>query len=601
MIPPLTILAAILLVAFALMLTNRLRPDVIAMCVALALGLTGVISPTDVFSGFSRSAVVTILGIFILTQGLYRTGVTRAIGHALARISGGGEKRMVLLVMLAGAGLSLFMNNIAAAAMLLPATVDAVKRAHIAPSKVMMPLAFATALGGMATLLTTSNIVVSSTLRDQGLNGYGLLDFAPVGFPIVVVGIAFMLLAGRRLLPSVNPAREMIEGGTVEEKDRNLAESYQLRERLNEVHVPAASALANRTIAESHIGERLGLSVLAILRHNRTILAPCGSEHIRPDDVLVVVGRSERAQLLAQQGAVVEPRVSVRSDYISPAVSLVEVILAPRSRAAGQTLRSLHFREKFGASVVALWHGGRSVRTDLADLPLQFGDSLLVHGPNAAISLLQSDPDFLVLRVGSPEPMRRRALLAVLIMIGSLAVAAIGILPVAEAVLLGAMAMVLSGCLTMDEAYRAVEWRAVFLIAGMLPVSLAMVKTGAANLVGEGLVHLLAGYGPVAVGAGLLLLTMLLTQVMSGQVTAVVLAPIAISAAPLVGADPRAMAMFVALGSSLVFITPTAHPVNVFVMGPGGYSAGDYPRVGLPLTLLLFLVIVLVVPLVFGM
>ncbi|MCL5998790.1 MAG: SLC13 family permease [Chloroflexi bacterium] len=597
MIPSTITLAIILACAFGLMLTNRLRPDVIAICVALALGISGVITPNDVFSGFSRSAVITILGIFILTQGLYRTGVTRAIGIYLARVSGGGERRMILLVMLAGATLSLVMNNIAAAAMLLPATVDAVKRAHIAPSKVMIPLAFATALGGMATLFTTSNIVVSATLRDQGFNGYGVLDFAPVGIPIVIAGISFMLLAGRRLLPNTDPARQIAAVAEIKEK---LAESYQLRERLNEVRIPRESALLGRTIAQSRIGEKWGLSVLAILRGKRSILAPAASEVIEPNDVLLIVGRNERVQKLEQEGAIVEPEARLDGNLVSAEVSLVEVIPAPRSRAVGQSLRQLHFREKFGASVVALWHGGRSVRTDLADLPLQYGDSLLVHGPNEAIRLLQADPDFLVLRADSAEPaIGRKAWLSAGIMAATLALATTGLLPVAETVVLGAMAMVLTGCLTMDEAYRAVEWRAVFLIAGMLPVSIAMVKTGTADLLGQGLVNALAGYGPLAVGAGLLLLTALLTQVMSGQVTAVVLAPIAISAAQIVGADPRAMAMFVAMGSSLVYITPTAHPVNVFVMGPGGYSASDYPRVGLPLTVLLFIVIMIVVPLVF--
>ena len=602
------LLAVILLLAFALMLTNRVRPDVVALCVALALGLTGVIDLGDVFSGFSRSAVITILGIFILTQGLYRTGVTQVIGKLLSRLSDGRSKspertgregRMVLFVMLAGATLSLVMNNIAAAAMLLPATVDAVRRSRIAPSKVMMPLAFATALGGMATLFTTANIVVSAALRDQGVPGYGVLDFAPVGLPLVVVGVLFMLLIGRRLLPRIDPAQQLLDNGPPRDK---LSETYQLRERLNEVRVPPESALAGKTIALSGIGERLGLNVLAIRRERHNLLAPRATEQIHPNDVLIVVGRSERVKQLEDAGCLVTTAVHTEDEFVSGDVSLVEVVPAPRSRAVSQTLRQLHFREKFGASVVALWHGGRSVRTDQAGLPLQYGDSMLVYGPNRAITLLQADPDYLVLRPADVNLERQphpRALVALLIMIAALAIAASGILPVAVAVVLGAVAMVLTGCLSMDDAYRAVEWRAVFLIAGMLPVSIAMVKTGAANLLGQGLVTMLAGYGPLAVGAGLLLLTMLFSQVMSGQVTAVVLAPIAISAAGMVGSDPRAMAMFVALGSSLVFITPTAHPVNVFVMGPGGYSASDYPRVGVPLTLLLIVVILIVVPLFF--
>lgn len=594
--PALT-LAIILALAFALMLTNRVRPDLVAIGVALALGLTGVIGSDDVFAGFSSSAVVTIIGIFILAQGLQRTGVTRTFGRFLARANRRGEQGMIALVMGSGAFLSLFMNNIAAAAVLLPGTVDAVKRRKLMPSKIMMPMAFATALGGMATLLTTANIVVSAALTASGLQGYGLLDFAPIGVPVTLAGIVFMLTIGRTLLPARNPAEIYPDHANGDA----LTESYELFQRLNKVYVPPASDLVNRRIAESGIGKEYGMSVMAVLRGNQTFLAPSPNEVIRANDTLLVIGRQERAEQLTKHGATVQSDGRFEGDITSDDVSLVEVMVAPRSRAVGQTLRQLRFREKFGANVLALWHGGRSVRTDLATLPLQLGDSMLVHGSREAISLLQSDPDFLVLRSARADeaPGRTgRATLALVILVLTLVVAATEVVPIASAMMLGALAMVLAGCLTMEEAYRAVEWRAVFLIAGMLPVSVAMQQTGAADALGQGIVTVFSRYGSVAVGAGLLLLTMALTQVMSGQVTAVVLAPIAISAAQAVGSDPRAMALFVALGSSLSFITPNAHPVNIFVMGAGGYTASDYPRVGIPLTLICLVLIVVLVALV---
>jgi di/tricarboxylate transporter len=592
--PELT-LGVILFVAFALMLSNRVRPDVVAIAVALALGLTGVVTPGDVFAGFSTSAVITIIGIFIVAQGLQRTGVTRSFGRFLSRISRGGEQGMVAAVMASGATLSLIMNNIAATAVLLPGAVDAVKRQRIKPSKAMMPLAFATALGGMATLLTTSNIVVSASLVAAGQPGYGLLDFAAIGVPVTLVGIAFMVTIGRALLPARDPASVGDSG------DEVLTDSYELYQRLNRVRVPAGSSLAGQSLADSDIGKEYGMSVMAVLRDGQTILAPVPGQIIQAGDTLLLIGRRERAEQLKEHGVIVEVGDGFDGEITSADVSLVEVMVAPRSRAVGQTLKQLRFREKFGANVLALWHGGRSVRTDLATLPLQLGDSMLVHGSREAISLLQSDSDFLVLRAPQADdaPVRSdRAVLALAILALTLFVAAIGVIPIAEAVMLGALGMVIAGCLTMDEAYRAVEWRAVFLIAGMLPVSAAMINTGMADALGQWIVSLLSGYGAVAVGAGLLIVTMALTQVMSGQVAAVVLAPIAISAAQAVGSDPRAMAMFVALGSSLTFITLTAHPVNVFVMGAGAYAAGDYPRVGLPLTMILVPLIVVLVALV---
>ncbi|BCX05434.1 MAG: SLC13 family permease [Candidatus Roseilinea sp.] len=596
-ISPAATLAIVLAIAFALMLTDRLRPDLVAVGVALSLGLTGVIQPGEAFAGFSSSAVITIIGIFILAQGLQRTGVTRTFGRFLAQANRGGERGMIALVMGSGAFLSLFMNNIAAAAVLLPGAVDAVMRRRLMPSKIMMPMAFATALGGMATLLTTANIVVSEALTVSGQRGYGLLDFAPVGAPVTLAGILFMLTLGRRLLPARDPAA-LYPGRA---NGHALTESYELFQRLNRVRIPPTSSLVNQRISESGIGKEYGMSVMAVLRNGQTLLAPSPDEIIRAHDTLLVIGRRERAEQLRQHGAIVEPDGRFEGEITSDDVSLVEVMLAPRSRAVGQTLRQLRFREKFGANVLALWHGGRSVRTDLATIPLEFGDAMLVHGSREAIALLQSDSDFLVLRPPASEeaPVRAdRATAAIVILVIALLAAALDIVPIALATMLGALAMVLAGCLSMDEAYRAIEWRAVFLIAGMLPVSIAMERTGAADALGRGIVALLSGLGPVAVGAGLLVLTMALTQVMSGQVTAVVLAPIAISTAQSIGSDPRAMAMFVALGCSLTFITPSAHPVNTFVMGAGGYTASDYPRTGVPLTLICIVLIVALVALV---
>jgi di/tricarboxylate transporter len=267
----------------------------------------------------------------------------------------------------------------------------------------------------------------------------------------------------------------------------------------------------------------------------------------------------------------------------------------------------LHFREKYGLSVLAIWRGGRPYRTDVGEMRLQFGDALLVLGPHKGVSVLRADPDFLVLKepvASSVEVLteaemparRRKGWLAVLIMVLTLGAAATGLLPIAVAVMLGALIMIVAGCLTVNEAYRGVEWRAVFLVAGMLPTSIALSNSGAAAWLGKLLVDGLAGWGPLALTAGLLFLVVTLAQVMSGQVTAVVLTPVAVAAAQHVGANPRAMAMAVALGCGMAFMAPTSHPVNVFVMGPGGYKFRDFARVGLPLTVLLFLTVLVVLP-----
>ncbi len=585
----------ILGVGIILMTTEWLRADLVALLMTLAFALAGVLSTQQAFSGFSRSAVITILALFILTQGLYRTGVTARLGAALVRLTGQRASSLLLATMVLGAALSLFMNNIAAAALLMPAVMDAARRTRISPSKLLMPLSFGVILGGAATLLTTSNILVSAVLSEQGLRPFGLLDFAPVGLPMVATGIGYLVALGHRLLPEsggVTPFEPPARA------PHQLADAYALGERLTEVAIAPGSALAGKTLAESQIGERLGLSVLGIRRSGHALLlAPLPDQRLRAGDTLLVAGRSERVEQLAEAGCQVQAPSSCVEELSNGQVALIEVLLAPRSAAAGRTLKELRFREKYGLSAVALWRGGRSYRTDVGDMRLQFGDTLLVYGARSRIAILQADPDFLVL--AEPEtPLRaRKGWLALAIMAAALVAAALSWLPIAEATLLGALGMVVTGCLTMDEAYRAVEWRAIFLVAGMLPAAIALAESGTTEWLGQLVVSGLGAWGPMAVMAGLFLLTTLLTQVLSGQVVAVVMAPLALAAAQQIGAEPRALAMAVALGCSMSFLTPTSHPVNVFVMGPGGYRFRDFVRVGLPLTVLEAAVVMVLLPL----
>jgi di/tricarboxylate transporter len=473
--------------------------------------------------------------------------------------------------------------------------MDVARRTRTSPSRLLMPLAFGVILGGAATLLTTSNILVSAVLRDQGLAPFNLLDFAPVGLPIVAVGVFYLLLVGRRLLPAINTVEQF---ENTPPTSGGLAETYSLDERLSEVSIPYGSPLAGKTLGTSQIGERLGLSILAIHRSGQPMrLAPEPDQALRVGDTLLVAGRPERVQQLAELGGKVLKTLTWARGLSTEQVVLLEVILAPRSAAAGRTLKELRFREKYGLSVVALWRGGRPYRTDVGDMRLQFGDALLVHGSRERIAVLQSDPDFLVLAEPEGPPRARKGWLAAGIVALALLAAALNLLPIAEATMLGALGMVITGCLTMDEAYRAVEWRAIFLIAGMLPASIALAKSGATEWLGQLAVTTLAGWGPLALAGGMFLLATLLTQALSGQVTAVVVAPVAIAAAQQIGADPRAIAMATALGCSMAFLTPTSHPVNVFVMGPGGYRFRDFLRVGIPLALLEFVTVLFMLPL----
>lgn len=594
--PHLLITLAIAGAAIVLLLTERLRADLVALLVVVALGASGVLTSEETFSGFSRSAVITLLAIFILAAGLERTGVTRRVGDLLVRVAGASEQRLVVTVMLAGAFLSLFMNNIAAAAVLLPPVSGAAKRAGVNPSRLLMPLAFGTILGGMATLLTTTNIVVSSLLRDRNLPGFGLLDFAPLGLPIVAAGIAYMALWGRRLLPARSPAQMMED---IQRQEASLAEVYHLGETLARAGVPKGSGLVGLTLAGSRLREAHGVNVLAIEREGRILRAPSPDQMLQAQDVLLLTGELD-APGLAGDLDPLSPRHWRERDLESRSVVLVEAVLAPRSDLIGRTLRETRFRERYGMSVVAIWRAGRSLRTGLTDLTLQLGDGLLLQGDRDRLPVLRAEPDLIVLDRGldEPPPSRRRGRLALAVMIATLALAATNLIGVSEAMLGGALVMILIGALTMDDAYQSIEWRSIFLVAGMLPLGTAMTKTGAADLITHGLISLLGGAGPLALLAGLVLLAILLTQAMNGAAVSAVVAPIAIQTATRVGADPRSFAMAVALATSVAFLTPLGSPVNILVMGPGGYRFRDYLRAGLPLTILLFALIVGLLPLV---
>ncbi|HSN76102.1 MAG TPA: SLC13 family permease [Anaerolineae bacterium] len=594
----LVITLLILFVAAVLLLSDRVRADLVALLVAVALGVSGVLAPREAFSGFSSSAVVTMAAIFVLVAGLQVTGVTSQAGRLLQRLAGADERRLLVAVMAIGALLSLFMNNIAAAAILLPAVSGLASRTQVRLSRLLMPLAFATILGGMATLFTTTNIIVSGLLRSQGLPGFGVLDFLPVGGPMALAGIVFVILVGVRLLP----ARQGMDGRLPAATGHpDLVGVYRLDERLFRARVPAGSVLIGRPIAASPLRERFGVTVVALERNGALIPVTSPETIVAQDDVIVLEGDLDEFSRRD-----VEPHLEIlptrqwtERDLETDAVVVVEAVLAPRSGLLGQTLRAARFRDKYGMAVLGIWRQGRPLRTNLGDLPLQFGDALLLQGPRERVPLLETEPDLIILAGEAergPALMPDKGRLAVGVMAVTLALATVNPTLVGEIMLAGALAMVLVRLLTMDQVYNAIEWRSIFLVAGLLPLGLAMAESGAAALLAERLVAWLNPLGPASSAAGLALLAVLLTQVINGAAVASVIAPVAIQAAQQTGLDPRALAMGVALACSMAFMTPLGHAVNVLIMGPAGYRFGDFFRIGLPLTVVVFIVLMALLP-----
>ena len=467
-----------------LLLSERLRADLVALLVVVALGVTGILHPREAFSGFASSAVVTIVSIFILTEALRVTGITDQAGRLLERVAGTSESRLVVVIMLAGATLSLLMNNIAAAAILLPAVFGLARRNRISPARLLMPLAFATILGGMATLFTTTNIIVSGILRGQDIPGFGVLDFAPVGIPIVVVGIVYMAILGRRLLPR---QATMDEAQTPVDRHADLVEVYRLGERLFRARVPAGSCFGGKPLAESGLRETYGVNLVALERQGRLTPAPPAEMVLAEGDIVFLEGKVEEFQERDTAPCLeLLPAPDWQASHLeSEAVAMAEAVLAPRSTLLGQTLRTARFREKYGMNVLGIWRAGRPIRTNLGDLPLAFGDALLLQGPRSQMPLLRTEPDLILLNAGEVEPpavtSRSKRWLAPAIMLAAVVLAAFNTPLVGEIMLGAALLTVLTGILTMDQAYGAIEWRSVFLVAGMLPLGLAMTNSGAAG------------------------------------------------------------------------------------------------------------------------
>ncbi len=612
MLSPLVLTLLIVGASMVALASDRLRADVVSLLAVLSLGAVGVLSPQEALSGFSRSAVITILAVFMLAAGLERAGVTERAAEAIARVGGGREPLLVLVVMLAAASLSLLMNNIAAAAVLLPAVASAAQRSRVSPARLLMPLAFGTLLGGMATLLTTANIITSGMLREAGLRPFGLLDFAPVGLPMVACGIGYMVLVGRHRLPTQSASERLqatrtapaaAAGAAAGASAVDLVALYGLGERLFRARVPPGSVLIGRPIVSSDLRERYGVTVVAVERDGQVLRSPAPSFELRLGDVLHFQGNLEefRRRDVEPYLEILPPRSWREADLEAPELVVAEVVLAPRSALVGKTLRDAHFRAKYGINVLAIWRGERPLLDELGDLPLQFGDALLVQGPAERLRVLRDEPELILLGGEEELPPARvtaKRPLALLVLVATLTGVALAPLATGEIMLAGALLLVLLRVLSMEQAYAAVEWQTVFMVAGMLPLGVALQKSGAADLIARSLVATAGRGGHLALLASLVMVTVLLVQTMHGQGVAAVMAPIAITAARQAGADPHSFAMGVALAASLAFLTPLGHPVNLLVMGAGGYRFRDYWRVGWPLTLLLVGVVLVLLPLV---
>ena len=771
---PLLILTFIIVGALILFVGGWIPVDVTALLVLSTLTMTRLVSPNEALAGFSSSAVITVLGMFIISAGLTHTGLSYQFGKPLQLFANRSETALMVALMVVSSLLSALINTTTVAVIMLPATMELARRSGRNPARLLMPMALGSILGGPFTGISTPpNILVTEAMAKAGLKPFALFDFTPITGVLVIAGILFVVLVGSKILPG---GKRKTKTG----RDNPLESSYQLTSHLFVTRIRPGSKLAGLKLADSRLGSALSLTVVGLQRGNELILAPGPQETLHEDDLLIVHGMDEhyrylrgvkhllaednqqaaehvgknieivrtslpasspllgkrlfesglrqhyRVHLLARRGidgheapdarrafaagdslilegekeaidrlvadglvgspcredsdsgntvlrpmrvppgsvligkTLVESRLgnafgltvigisryqtaeaddflfmplpdeTIRQDDLlviqsnrealdamqalqelviehpspgliaeleSQQVGITEVLLSPRTTLAGQTLTQLLFREHYGLSVLAVLRKGQPQRRGLREMPLQFGDALLVYGPRQRLEAVAHDPDFLVLdHEAARAPLVKKAPVAAIITIAVLAVALLNWLPIAIASLTGAALMVLTGCLNMDQAYRSVEWKVIFLIAGMLPLGIAVQNTGAAQLAADAIISSVGHFGPRWVVAALFIVTVIGTQIIPSAALVVLMAPIALKSAQSLSISPELLMMTIAMAASSNYISPFSHPANMLIMGPGGYRFMDYVKIGVPLTILITAVSVWLLP-----
>jgi len=581
------VLSLILTGAIVLFVTEWIRVDLVALLILATLVISGILTPEEALLGFSNPATVTVACMFVLSAALARSGALDPVSYWIARGGRGRPIALLALLILAAGPVSAFINNTAVVAIFLPATTAIARREGVSVSKLLIPMAFSTQFGGVCTLIGTStNLVVSAIASDAGLPAFRMFEFAPLGVTLFVVGAVLLLTVSYRLLPARQVAGETID-------------QYELRDYLAEVEVLADSPLVGHSPDDPEVESALGLDLLGIIRGERRILAPLRSDTILAGDLLLVEGTAERLmQLRRARGLRLRGDLVFHdADLTSDDVTLFEALVVPGSRLGGRSLKEVDFRRRYGLNGLAIRRTGESLRMKVGHVRLRIGDLLLLQGRPRDIEGLKAHNDLLVLGpIGARTPRRRRLPVAALIMAGVVAAAVAGV-PIMASAFVGGVLVVLTRCLTLDEAYEAIDWKILFLLAGVLPLGTAMRVTGAADLIAREVLLPAAVWGPIAVLAALYLVTTLLTEVMSNNAAAAVLAPIGIAVAHALGVDPKPFLMAVCFAGSTSFLTPIGYQTNTMVYAPGAYRFWDFARAGWAINLAFWIVSVLLIPL----
>jgi di/tricarboxylate transporter len=609
---------ATLAVASALFISGKVRSDIVAIGALIVLMLFNVLTPAEALSGFSNSVVIMMIGLFVVGGGIFQTGLAKMASNKLMQLAGKNETRLLFMVMLVTAIFGAFVSNTGTVAVMMPIVVSLALNAQTNPGRLLMPLAFASSMGGMMTIIgTPPNLVIQDTLVNAGYGSLSFFSFTPVGIVCLVTGMLAMFFL-RRFLPK-NDGKEgdVKEGPSLQQ----LAQKYQLSQNLFRIQVGEHSLIRSKTLRELDIPALFELNVIEIRRKisaknqffktiNQEIAGP--ETVIQEGDILYLHGSFERAQQFAEtyelallDRQVPERQPAVGEQYATTDVGIAEVMLTPNSTLIGRLVKHSGFREKYRVNILGIQRKEQYLLHNLKEEKMRFGDALLVQGTWKDISLLASEQDNVVV-VGQPKEQSlkltadNKAPIAAGIMLLMVLLLVTDLIPAVASVMIAAVLMVVFRCVrNMEEAYKTVNWESIVLIGGMIPMSIAIEKTGAAGMLSSGLVGSLGGYGPAALLAGVYFATSILTLFISNTACAVLLAPIAMAAAIQLGVSPYPFMFAVSVGASMCFASPFSTPPNALVMSAGRYRFSHYVKVGLPLQIVMGLVMIVALPIIF--
>jgi di/tricarboxylate transporter len=576
---------AVLALALALFVSERVRVDLVSLLVLALIMVLGLVTPQQGLSGFSNEATVTVAAMFVLSGALKKVGGLDAVTGLLVRAAEKGRSALLGAMMSLVSAVSAFINNTACVAVFLPITLAVARHSRISPSRLLIPMSYAAQFGGVVTLIGTStNILVASLAVQFGLEPLGMFEFTPLGLTLVVAGIAYMVLVGQHLLP--------------ERRSADLATEYALSDYMTELVVTPGSKLVGQRLQESGLSQA-DVNVVEIVREEAAIWVPMRHQRLRAGDVLLVRSAPEKI-LLAKDtfGLEIRPEARFSDERLqSGDTVLAELLVAPGSHVEGLSVGSANFRVRFRVIVMAIHRRTELLREQLRDVELRAGDVLLVLGHRDDVERLGALDDFILLRQFAHRRVdgKRVALVLATILSVMVSAAAFGV-PIVLAAVVGGVALVVTGCLNLEEAYEAIDWQVIFLLAGILPLGIALEETGTARWMAGGVVSLVGGLGPIWVLGAMYLFCALLNAVISNNAAAVLMIPIAISTALGLGVDPRPFVFVIAYAGSSDFATPIGYQTNTMIYGPGGYRFLDYTKVGAPLVLLFLLITTLLAP-----